>query len=64
MKYLDNILQAIGRTPLVRLSKVTDGLPVTLLAKVEHLNPGGSSKDRIDLVEFWTRRRDTERSVA
>lgn len=50
MKYYDNILQAIGRTPLVRLSKVTDGLDVTLLAKVEYLNPGGSVKDRIGLA--------------
>src|SRR5512133_3254904 len=47
MRYYDNILQAIGRTPLVRLGKVTEGIPVTLLAKVEYLNPGGSVKDRI-----------------
>jgi cystathionine beta-synthase len=47
MKYYQNILEAIGRTPMVKLSKVTDGLPVTLLAKVEYLNPGGSVKDRI-----------------
>ena len=50
MKYLENILEAIGRTPLVKLSRVTDGLPVTLLAKVEYLNPGGSVKDRIGLA--------------
>jgi len=50
MRYLDSILEAIGRTPLVKLSKVTDGLPVTLLAKVEYLNPGGSVKDRIGLA--------------
>ena len=41
---------AIGRTPLVRLNRVTDGLPVTLLAKVETMNPGGSVKDRIGLA--------------
>lgn len=50
MKVLDNVLGAIGHTPLVRLSRVTDGLPVTLLAKVEFLNPGGSVKDRIGLA--------------
>lgn len=50
MPYYDNILKAIGHTPLVKLNKVTDGLPVTLLAKVEYLNPGGSVKDRIGLA--------------
>lgn len=50
MKYCESVLEAIGRTPLVRLSKVTDGLPVTMLAKVEYLNPGGSVKDRIGLA--------------
>ncbi len=50
MKYCESVLEAIGRTPLVRLSKVTDGLPVTILAKVEYLNPGGSVKDRIGLA--------------
>jgi cystathionine beta-synthase len=50
MHYYDNVLQIIGRTPLVRLNKVTDGLPVTLLAKVEYLNPGGSVKDRVGLA--------------
>ena len=50
MHYYENILQVIGHTPLVRLNKVTDGLPVTLLAKVEYLNPGGSVKDRVGLT--------------
>ena len=50
MKYHDSILQAVGRTPLVRLSRVAEGLPVTLLAKVEYLNPGGSVKDRVGLA--------------
>jgi len=49
MRFYGNILEAIGRTPLVKLSRVTDGLSVTLLAKVEYLNPGGSVKDRIGL---------------
>lgn len=50
MKYYENILGAIGHTPLIKLSKVTDGLPITLLAKVEYLNPGGSVKDRVGLA--------------
>lgn len=50
MKYIENILHAIGRTPLVRLSRIAADLPVTLLAKVEYLNPGGSVKDRIGLA--------------
>ena len=50
MKYYENVLGAIGHTPLIKLQKVTDGLPVTLLAKVEYLNPGGSVKDRIGLA--------------
>ncbi|MBI5622728.1 MAG: cystathionine beta-synthase [Elusimicrobia bacterium] len=50
MKIHPDILSAIGRTPLVRLNRVTDGLPVTLLAKVEPMNPGGSVKDRIGVA--------------
>jgi cystathionine beta-synthase len=50
MKYYDNVLQAVGHTPLVKLSRITEGSPVTLLAKVESLNPGGSVKDRIGLA--------------
>lgn len=41
------ILDLIGPTPLVRLQRVTRGVPATVLAKLEHLNPGGSVKDRI-----------------
>lgn len=44
---LDNILQAIGKTPLVKISRVKEGLSCNLLAKCEFLNPGGSVKDRI-----------------
>ncbi|WP_309617406.1 pyridoxal-phosphate dependent enzyme, partial [Salinibacterium sp.] len=47
MKYANNILDLVGNTPLVRLNKVTEGIAATVLAKVEYLNPGGSSKDRI-----------------
>jgi cysteine synthase len=45
-----NVLGQIGRTPLVRLERVAAGLPVPVLAKCEHLNPGGSIKDRIALA--------------
>jgi cystathionine beta-synthase len=45
----ENILETIGNTPLVKLSKLTGDLPVTLLGKLERANPGGSIKDRIAL---------------
>jgi cysteine synthase A len=45
----DSILEVIGKTPLVRLSRFGRGLPVQLLGKVEACNPGGSSKDRLAL---------------
>jgi cystathionine beta-synthase len=43
----DSILQSVGRTPLVRLRRVADGLAATVAAKVEAANPGGSTKDRV-----------------
>jgi cystathionine beta-synthase len=46
---LDNILSAIGNTPLVRLNKVGAHLACNLYGKCEFLNPGGSIKDRIGL---------------
>lgn len=49
MRYVDNVVELIGNTPLVRLRQVADGLAVPVLAKVEYLNPGGSVKDRIAL---------------
>ncbi|PZF80592.1 cystathionine beta-synthase [Jiangella anatolica] len=47
MEYYENVVDLIGDTPLVRLGTVAAGLPATVLAKVEYLNPGGSVKDRI-----------------
>src|SRR5205823_3543428 len=49
MEILQNFLDAVGDTPLVRLHNVTRGIRQTLLAKLEMLNPGGSVKDRIGL---------------
>ncbi|MBC7660504.1 MAG: cystathionine beta-synthase [Chitinophagaceae bacterium] len=43
----DTILEAIGRTPLVKLHRVSAGLECNLYGKCEFLNPGGSVKDRI-----------------
>jgi len=46
----DSVIDLIGNTPLVRLNKVTQGIVpegVTVVAKVEYVNPGGSVKDRI-----------------
>ena len=47
MKFANSVIDLVGDTPLVRLNKVTDGIKATVLVKVEYLNPGGSSKDRI-----------------
>ena len=47
MNVYDDITQAIGKTPLVRLKNVSCGLEAQLFAKCEFLNPGGSTKDRI-----------------
>ena len=46
MKF-ENILEAIGRTPLVKINKVANEVQCTVWAKCEFLNPGGSLKDRI-----------------
>ena len=43
----ENILQAIGRTPLVKLNRIAKGIPAPIYVKADNLNPGGSVKDRI-----------------
>lgn len=45
--YYNNILETIGKTPLVKLNKVTAQVKATVLAKIESFNPGNSIKDRI-----------------
>ncbi|HRP99830.1 MAG TPA: cystathionine beta-synthase [Terrimesophilobacter sp.] len=47
MTIANSVLDIIGNTPLVRLNEVTDGCAATVLVKLEYVNPGGSSKDRI-----------------
>ena len=46
ISYFESALEAVGRTPLVRLRRVVDGAAPLVLAKVEYVNPGGSGKDR------------------
>ena len=43
----DSILDTIGNTPMIRLSRIGAGLTPQLLGKVEYFNPGGSIKDRV-----------------
>ena len=47
--WLNNILETIGNTPLIRLNKVAKDIPATVLAKVDYFNPGNSIKDRMAL---------------
>ena len=49
MQYVNSLLDLVGNTPLLRLSKTTGGAKPLVLAKIEYLNPGGSVKDRIAL---------------
>lgn len=46
----NNIVETVGRTPLVRLNRVTQGLEATILLKCEFFNPLGSVKDRIGMA--------------
>jgi cystathionine beta-synthase len=63
MQYAESILDLVGRTPLVRISRLTRGIgPLEqqplVLAKLETLNPGGSIKDRIGLPMIEAAERD------
>lgn len=50
--YSDNS-RSIGQTPLVKLNRVTDGAPATVLAKIEGRNPGYSVKCRLGAAMIW-----------
>src|ERR1700677_3085494 len=50
MSTRDTLLNQIGRTPLVPLLRLSAGLATPIFGKCEHLNPGGSVKDRIALA--------------
>jgi cysteine synthase A len=45
-----DITSAFGNTPLVKLNRIADGLPGTVLAKLEYFNPGSSVKDRLGIA--------------
>jgi cysteine synthase A len=49
-KIYNNIVETIGRTPLVRLNHISAGLPATIAVKCEFFNPLGSVKDRIGMA--------------
>lgn len=53
----ENIIETIGRTPLVKLGKLND-TPATIIAKLEFFNPGGSVKDRIGRAMIEAAERD------
>jgi cysteine synthase A len=50
MPIYNSILDTIGRTPLIRLNKITEGIDATIALKAEFFNPLGSVKDRIGLA--------------
>jgi cystathionine beta-synthase len=54
----DSILDTIGDTPLVRLSRIASGLRPQVVAKVEAFNPGGSIKDRVAVALIEAAERD------
>jgi cystathionine beta-synthase len=49
MKYINNMLEMIGNTPLLKLNKIPKNVPANVFVKLEYLNPSGSYKDRMAL---------------
>lgn len=54
----DNVIDLIGKTPLVRLNRVTEGLNADIRVKLESANPGNSVKDRLGLAMIEAAERD------
>jgi cystathionine beta-synthase len=54
----DSILETVGETPLIRLSRIGQGLAPQIVAKVEYFNPGGSIKDRVAMAMIDAAERD------
>ncbi|MGH9724209.1 MAG: pyridoxal-phosphate dependent enzyme, partial [Candidatus Acidiferrales bacterium] len=46
----NNILDAMGNTPMIRLNRLAKDSPAEVWAKIEYMNPGGSVKDRIGVA--------------
>src|SRR5947208_14349044 len=57
MQVYDSILDAVGHSPLIRLCRIGRGVRPTILGKAEHLQPGGSIKDRIGVSMIETAER-------
>ena len=57
-KIYNNIVETVGRTPLVRLNHITAGLEATIAVKCEYFNPLGSVKDRIGMAMIDAAERD------
>ncbi len=49
MEFKNNILEAVGNTPLIKINRINKGLKPQIFAKLESSNPGGSVKDRIGI---------------
>jgi cysteine synthase len=58
MPLVENVVGTIGRTPLIKLQRVTAGLPATIALKAEFFNPLGSVKDRIGAAMIAAGERD------
>src|SRR5215212_5959218 len=57
-KIYNNIVETVGRTPLVKLNRITAGLAATIDVKCEYFNPLGSVKDRIGMAMIDAAERD------
>ena len=58
VQYFESILDTVGHTPLVRLSRTARGIRAPVLGKLEFFNPGGSVKDRIGMAMVEAAERD------